>query len=133
MAEPRYRHLASLVEQGVLVLTLTEPKVQGEELTEQIGQELHAAVEDAGIIKVVIDFARVSFLTSLGIQALIAFRRYLRPAGGQLLLCNLSPTVADVLFTAHVASTSESAVIPFRVAPDVATAVGQLMQPAADS
>jgi anti-anti-sigma factor len=126
MAEPRYRYLESRIEHGVLVLTVAVPQLQGEELSRAVGEEMQTAADDAALAKVVLDLARVKFLTSLGLQALLHFRRHLRPRGGQLLLCNLSPTVADVLFTTRVASASESDILPFRLAPDVATAVAQL-------
>jgi anti-anti-sigma factor len=127
MADARYDHVDSRIEQGVLVLALTVPGLQGDELCRAVGQDLQAAVEDAGITRVILDFAKVKYLTSLGIQALLNFRRQLLPRSGQLLLCNLSPSVADVLVTTRVASATESDVIPFRLAPDVATAVKQMM------
>jgi anti-anti-sigma factor len=126
MSEPRYRHVDSRIEQGVLVVSITEPSLQGEDLNRQVGKELQMAVDDTGIVNVVIDFAKVKFLTSLGIQALLNFRRHLRPRDGQLVLCNASAGVADILLTTHVASATESAVIPFRLAPDVGTAIGRL-------
>jgi anti-anti-sigma factor len=127
MADARYRHLDSRLDQGVLVITLTAPGLQGEELCRAVGRELQAVVQDTGLGRVVLDFGKVKFLTSLGIQALLNFRRHLVPRKGQLLLCNLLPSVADVLVTTRVASASESDVIPFRLAPDVATAVKHLM------
>jgi anti-anti-sigma factor len=103
--------------------------LQGEEVTRAVGQELSAAVDDSGLTKVALDLDKVKFLTSLGLQALLHFRRHLRTKDGQLLLCNLSTGVADVLFTTRLATASELDILPFRLAPDVPTAVRQLTQP----
>jgi anti-anti-sigma factor len=132
MAETRYRYLTSCIEQGVLVLTMIQPELQGEELSRAVGQELMAAADDAGLSKVVVDLAKVKFLTSLGLQALLHFRRHLRATGGQFLLCNLSASVSDVLFTTRLATASQLDVLPFRLAPDVPTAIRELTQPGGD-
>jgi anti-anti-sigma factor len=129
MAERPFRHLTSHTDREVLVLTITSTELRGDRLTDHLLEELRRALADVpGAPRVVLDFQRVTFLTSLGIAALLCFRRWVRERGGQLLLCGLSATIADVLFAAKLASTSSSARIPFAITLDVPTAVAHLAQ-----
>jgi anti-anti-sigma factor len=131
MPETPYRHLTTRTDRGVLVLTLTPAEMRGEELCAAVLEELCAAAAAVpGPPRVALDLGRVTFLTSLGISALLGFRRRLMPAGGRLLLCALSPAVAEVLFTTRLASAEPSSVSPLAVVADVEAAVAQLAQAA---
>ena len=119
-----FRHLQSRTEQGVLVLTVTQAELSGEELTTEINRELTAAVDSTGgVTKVVLDFRHVTYLASLGISALLKFHHHLRAKDGQVVLCMVNAAVADVLFTCKLASPKPSAKVPFELVPDVATAM----------
>jgi len=126
MAQPEFKHLKRRVEQGVLVLTLTDLEILSEGATEDLRLELLAAITSQENPKVVIDFQSVKIISTTCLRALLSFRRNLRNKGGQALLCNLSPQVAEVLFTTRMVSPTPSALIPFALAPDVATAVAHL-------
>jgi anti-anti-sigma factor len=127
MSDTPYRHLTANADRGVLVLTLTQPELRGEDMCAAVQEELCAAAAAAGESpRVAVDFRNVTFLTSLGISALLGFRRRLLPVGGRLLLCGLSPAVAEVLFATRLATADPSGVVPLAVAADVETAVAQL-------
>jgi anti-anti-sigma regulatory factor len=123
MAQPEFKHLKRRVEQGVFVLTLTDLEIFSEAATEDLRLELLAAVGMQENPKVVIDFQAVKVISTTCLRALLNFRRHLREKGGQPLLCNLCPQVAEVLFTTRMVSPTPSALIPFAMAPDVATAI----------
>jgi anti-anti-sigma factor len=126
MPEPRFLHLSCRLDQGVLIAVINRAELRGEELTDAVRKELIAAVEHFGSTRVVLDLKPVEFLTSLGIRALMNFRRHLREKGGQVLLCNLEPAVAEILMVTRLAGVSQSSLIPFGIAPDAATAVTAL-------
>jgi anti-anti-sigma regulatory factor len=126
MAQPEFNHLKRRVQQGVLVLTLTDLEILSEAATEDLRLELLAAVGSEEIPNVVIDFEVVKLISTTCLRALLSFRRHLRDKGGQPLLCNLCSQVAEVLFTTRMVSPTPSALIPFAMAPDVAAAVAHL-------
>ena len=123
MAQPDFQHLMRRVEQGILVLTLTDMEIISEGVTEDLRLELLAAVGSQENPKVIIDFQGVKIISTTCLRALLSFRRHLREKGGQPLLCNLAPQVAEVLFTTRLVSPTPSALIPFAMAPDMAAAI----------
>jgi anti-anti-sigma factor len=129
MAAPPLKHLRSQTEQGILVLTLTDSEIQGEGITEDLRLELLSAVAGLEGPRVVLDFHPVQRITTVCLRALLNFRRHIRDKGGQLLLCNLAPQVAELLFTTRLASPTPSSLIPFAIAPDVKTAIAHLSNP----
>ena len=50
-----------------------------------------------GRTRIVLNLARVEMIASLGLGKLIMLNRRVQAAGGRLVLCNLTPFVADVL------------------------------------
>jgi anti-anti-sigma factor len=132
MAEPPFKHLKRQVEQGILVLTITAAEIHSEGMTEDLRLELLAAVKGLENPKVVIDFQPVKVISTTCLRALLSFRRHLREKGGQVLLCNLSTQVAEVLYTTRLVSPTSSALIPFAMAPDVATSVAHLSEGASE-
>ncbi len=132
MAAPPLKHLRSRTEQGILVLTLTDSEIQGEALTEDLRLELLSALGEIANPRVVLDFHPVQRITTVCLRALLNFRRHIRDKCGQLLLCNLAPKVAELLFTTRLASPTPSSLIPFAVAPDVRTAIAHLSAPTSE-
>src|SRR5262245_42060002 len=131
-SEPRFLHISTRADQGVLVLTLHRAALRGEELATAVREELIAAADRSDNPRVVLNLEEVEFVSSLGIRALLLFRRHVRQRGGQLLLCSPAAEVADVLITTRLLGTSQSGLIPFGLAPDVSTAVGWLACPVSD-
>jgi len=132
MVQPPFKHLKSRVEQGVLVLTVAAAEIHSEGVTEDLRLELLAAIGGQQNPKVVLDLQPVKLISTTCLRALLSFRRHLREKGGQLLLCNLSTQVAEVLFTTRMVSVTSSANIPFAMAPDIATAVAHLSSAASE-
>ena len=117
------RHLKSRIEQGVLVLTVTEPHLRSDKLVDALRQEFLAAIEQSGINKVAIDLRAVESLSSTGLRPLLGVHRHLQPRGGQLVLCGLSPEITRVLSITRLVGMSRS---PFEVQPDVSSALARL-------
>jgi anti-anti-sigma factor len=126
MPEPQFRHVRCRLEDGVLVITIAEQQVQGDELADALRQEFFQALDHFQAGRAVLDFQEVKYLGSAGFRPLLSLHRRLRGQGGALLLCNLSPEVAEVFHITRLISTSRSYVAPFETAPSVAEAVARL-------
>lgn len=120
--------LRSSVEQGVLVLTVTQPRIQGEEVAQLLRDEMKSAVDRAGIHRVVIDLQQARYLSSVAFWPLLSLRRQLRDAGGRMMICGLSEDVEDIFTTTRMISPDGSSDAPFEVAPDVAAAVARMTE-----
>jgi anti-anti-sigma factor len=118
--------LYASVEQGVLVLTIAQPRIQGEESAQQLRDELHRAVEQAAINRVVIDFQHARYLSSVAFWPLLSLRRQLLNAGGRLMICGLSDDIEDVFLTTKMISTGGAVDAPFEVAVDAAAAIERM-------
>lgn len=129
MADTSYRHLECRTTEGVLVMTVTEPKVQGEEIAEELRDEMLAALAAAGVNKVAVDFQRVQFISSTAFRPLLAVRRRLQEADGRIVLFGLSKVIGDIFYTTRMVA-ADGAVRPlFEVEPDEARALTHLNQP----
>jgi anti-anti-sigma factor len=122
--------LQSVVDRGVLVLTITQPRIQGEEIAEALREEMRSALERAGVNRVVIDLQHARYLSSVAFWPLLSLRRQLLDAGGRLLICGLCEDVEDVFTTTKMISTGGAVDAPFEVAADVSSAVTHLLEEA---
>jgi anti-anti-sigma factor len=50
----------------------------------------------SGILKILVDFEKLDFVSSAGLRILLATAQQLNDAGGELRLCNLNETVQEV-------------------------------------
>jgi len=51
---------------------------------------------DAGRVRLVVDLADVTYVSSSGLRALLSARRRARSAGGDVALCNMAPRVREI-------------------------------------
>jgi anti-anti-sigma factor len=130
MAEPHYRHLECRTEQGVLVILITEPKVQGEQVAEELRDEMLAALAVSGVSKVAVDFRNVQYISSTAFRPLLAVRRNLQETGGRIILCGLTKVIGDVFYTTRMIGSDGVMKAIFEMEPDEARAVAALNQPA---
>src|SRR5437879_732250 len=87
------RHLRSRIEQGILVLTITEAELRGDKLAHTLSQELLTAVTQAKAKKIVLDFWSVKSVSSEAFRPLLLLRQTVLDKGGRLLLCNVSTEI----------------------------------------
>jgi anti-anti-sigma factor len=114
------------VEQDVLVLTILQRRIQGEEVAQELREEMQAAVDQAGRNRVVIDLQHTEYLSSVAFWPLLSLRRRLLDAGGRLIICGLTGDIQDVFATTKMISTGGAADAPFEVAADAPEAVARL-------
>jgi anti-anti-sigma factor len=120
--------LHSSVDQGVLVLIVTQPRIQGEEAAQQLRDEMQNALQHAGVNRVVIDLQHVRYLSSVAFWPLLSLRRQLLNAGGRMLICGLSGDVEDLFLTTRMISNGGAVDAPFEVASDAAAALGKMQE-----
>jgi anti-anti-sigma factor len=120
--------LRSSLEQGVLVLTIVQPRIQGEETAQSLREEMLSAVDRAAVNRVVIDLQHARYLSSVAFWPLLSLRRQLLDAGGRLVICGLSGDIEDVFMTTKMISPGGEVDAPFEVTPDTATAVSLLLE-----
>jgi anti-anti-sigma regulatory factor len=120
--------LHSSVDQGVLILTIAQPRIQGEEVAQQLREEMQLALENAGVNCVVVDFQHARYLSSVAFWPLLSLRRQLLDAGGRLLICGLSGDLEVLFVTTKMISSGGAVDAPFEVAPDAVVAVSRLVK-----
>jgi anti-anti-sigma factor len=124
VSEQAYRYLTERADRGAKVFRVGLAELHGDAATEGLVAELTRAVEGMTAPRVVLDFAAVGFITSMGIAALIRFWQLVRARGGRMALCGLSRNVNEVLGSSRLAHTDPAVERPFLAAPDAAAAVG---------
>lgn len=126
MSEHNYRHIDARTERGVLVLTFSPSRLEGDELAQQLVDETQAAVADAKANKVVMNLEHVQFMTSANFRPFLAMRKKLQAAGGRMVLCNLSGSVLQAFQVTRLVSSAGSSAGFFESQPDVDAAVARL-------
>ena len=130
MSEPRYRYLQTRTERGVLVLTPTPHRLEGDEMAQQVTDDTLAAVAHAGAKDVVVNMEHVEFLTSANFRPLLALRKKLLAENGQVVVCGLSDILQEIFEATKMISSSGSASsrVLFVSRPDVEAAVAYLAE-----
>jgi anti-anti-sigma factor len=111
---------------GCLVLTIKEAQVRGDGLAESLRLEFLEAVDQTGCKKVAVDLRNVELITTVAFRPLLSLRRKLHDLDGKLVLCGLSPMVAEVFRVTRLISTGEAGTAPFEAQPDLAAALVHL-------
>lgn len=114
------------VDEGVLVLTIKQPRIQGEETAQQLRDEMQAALEKAGVNRVVVDLQHVRYLSSVAFWPLLSLRRQMLDLGGRMIICGLNGDIEDIFTTTKMISAGGAVDAPFEVAPDAATAIKRI-------
>jgi anti-anti-sigma factor len=110
----------------VLVLRIDETQVAGDTLAEGVRDEFLTLYTRTEAENVIIDFQRVTYLSSAGFRPLLSLLRQVRARGGRLILCGLRPEVAEAFAVTRLISTSGSAPATFEDQPDVPSAIAAL-------
>jgi anti-anti-sigma factor len=122
MSAPTYHH----VECTAVVLTIAETQLQGDLVSDALREDLLAAVDHSGTANLVIDFHRVTYLSSVAFRPLLSVHRKLKERGGRLVLCGMTPPVAEVFLITRLVSTSGTTPAPFEMQLDVPAALASL-------
>jgi anti-anti-sigma factor len=93
----RFRHHTARQDGDCLVVTLTEAKLQGDDLADSLNDALMATISEAGARKVALDFQPVELISTACLRPLLNLRNHLQGLDGRLVLCNLHRNVSEVL------------------------------------
>jgi anti-anti-sigma factor len=115
-----YRHIKPATDHGVVVLAISSSQLLDDVIADGFLQELLAAVSQAGIGEVVVDFRAVKAICTGVFQALLELRAHIQKTNGGLVLCGLSPAVEEVF---HLAGLASGAGAPFETRLDIESAV----------
>jgi anti-anti-sigma factor len=122
MSESSFKYISC----PVLVVRVTESQVMGDTVADTLRDELLSAYERSGAVHVLIDMAKVEYLSSAGIRPLLALNRQVREREGRLILCKLLETVHGVLLATRLVSTNKAAPATFETFPTIQEAVASL-------
>src|SRR5947207_889974 len=104
----REPYLNSVVERGVLVLTILRKQIEGEDLAAGLKEELAAAVAQHGTNRVVLDLSHCRYVSSIAFWPLLALRRQLADTSGKLLITGLTGAVHEVFASTKMVSSTGS-------------------------
>jgi anti-sigma B factor antagonist len=80
----------------VTIVTFVDSKIIDEQEIQEFGQELYDLVERDHHKKIVLNFAKVEFLSSAALGKLIGFDKRVKQHGATLALCNIRPEIYEV-------------------------------------
>lgn len=95
-SQPRRRQLEIQEIGDVTVVAFTDRKILDEQNIQNIGEQLYSLVDDAGRRKLVLNFAKVEYLSSAALGKLITLNKKLQAVKGRLALCNIDPQIFEV-------------------------------------
>jgi anti-anti-sigma factor len=111
----------------VLVLTITTPLLLDEDVADALRQDFLAALEyHAASTKVALNFRGVRSVSEAVFRPLITLSRSVRERHGHLLLCCLSPLVAEVLRMSDLLGSDPAIPAPFEAEDELSDAVTRL-------
>lgn len=105
----------------IVVARCTISNLSDEENIEAVGQELLTLITKYECRELIVDLGEVEYMTSSMVGKLIRVHRQLHREGGKLVICNLNPTVDDILRTSklltyfHAADSVPEAALLFQV------------------
>jgi anti-anti-sigma factor len=117
-----YRRIAVEERGAVTVVTLCDNELTEQKLLDELRGEILSFADTMQPRMLVVDFARVSVLSSEVMGILIRLRRNLESVGGELILCGMTPAIEEVFRISNLRD--------YRIVPDLAAALEQTAAPA---
>lgn len=102
MSQPMFRHIDASRHGDVSVVKILEPRIVDEPTLDELREEIGQVVGDLRGVNLLIDLGAVDFLSSAMLDSLCQFYRRLHAAGGQLKLCGLNHSIAEVFRTTNL-------------------------------
>lgn len=87
---------------NIIVGRCSLANLSDEENIEAVGQELMTLIDKYECRELILDLCNVEYMTSSMVGKMIRAHRQLHRDGGKLVLCNLCPTVHEILSTSHL-------------------------------
>jgi anti-anti-sigma factor len=93
MANPDFQHLRMSMDKDVAVVEITTKEMHGPQLAKELGSELALVAAQDWARRLLIDFKRVSFLSSTGFAVLFKLVSQAKAEGREVKLCGMEPGV----------------------------------------
>ncbi len=116
------RHIEIRMREDITVITVLDSRLDDQEQSSALRDELENAIQEGKNQKVVIDLRNVEYMTSVGVVPLAAARRAAEEFGGRIVLCNLNDLVAKVLTVTQLIVETRTHVRHFAVSEDLEAA-----------
>jgi anti-anti-sigma factor len=77
---------------------LVTVRIEGriDSLTSQTIQQYLENLTESGERRIILDFSQINYISSAGLRILLLIQKQLKKVEGEIVLCNLSPAIADV-------------------------------------
>jgi anti-sigma B factor antagonist len=90
------RRLDTNESSSITVVRFKDQKIIDPEAIQELGQELFDLIDKDDCRKIILNFARVEFLSSAALGKLITFEKKAKRAGAELILTDISPEIFPV-------------------------------------
>jgi len=87
----------------VTVLRILIPMLRGDEVSDELFEQLTSLVESSNEGKFVLDVGAIQYFASAALGKLVSLNRKARSADARLVVCNVTPSVARILEVTHLA------------------------------
>ena len=97
-----FRHIESTRRGTVDVVRILERRLHDEPFLDDLRAEIGQVVGSHQDVNLLLDLGGVEFLSSAMLDVMCRFYRKIHAAGGQLRLCGLKPSIAEVFRTTNL-------------------------------
>ena len=94
--------LITTIEGGVAVVSFVDARILDESSIKAIGNELEELITKKYILKMVLDFSKVSHLSSAVIGKIIAVYKKMKAEKGEIKLAGMNPVIREVFKVTQV-------------------------------
>ena len=113
VSESELPYAAGSVHEEVLVIEILVEEIRHADTAYGLRDEMLSLIDSAGASHVVLDFQRVTFVSSVAFLAFLALRR--RVEDGRMVICNLSDSIRLVFEICRLISKDPSVTAPFEL------------------
>ena len=114
-------HIIAHTEGNVGVVNIMDVRLTDLNMIERLGKELLELVEKRYMIKMVLDFSKVKYLSSAALRQLITLKKRLDREKGEVKLCSIAPDILTVFKTTQLDRV-------FDIHPNVQSAVARFQK-----
>lgn len=81
---------------NVTIVNFTRAKILDDQVIQSIGEQLFGLVDAQGKQNILLNFAKVEYLSSAALGKLISLNKKIATVKGKLALCNIAPSIIEV-------------------------------------
>jgi len=107
--------------ENATIVVFTDEKILEERDIQDLQESIMSVIEQAGCIKLILDFSNVKFLSSAVLGLLIRISKKVYEGDGQLKLCNINPKIYEIFKITRLTKI-------FDIYPDMENAIESLSE-----